>query len=115
MKKIFINIPEYGIDREDTEKTIRIIKHICGDVYLNDEVKVIDFLIPSYDERDDLDGFISALKLMNECTVYVKLDSGDVCDDLYFALENAYNIYKDEFEILDLSSLTKQIAPQLYD
>lgn len=115
MKKIFINIPKYGIDREDTEKTIRIIKNICGDIYLNDTVKVIDFMIPSYDEIDSMDGFIDALKLMNECVVYVKLDSGDVYDDLYFALENAYNIYKDEFELLDLSRLTKQIAPQLYD
>lgn len=114
MRKVFINIPEYGLDSEDTEKTINIIKGICIAIYSYKD-ETIEFLTPLYDQRDDMYGFISALKLMNDCSTYVKIDPGDTCDELYLALESASRIYKDEFEILDLSSITKKIAPQLYD
>lgn len=114
MKKIFINVPMYGQDDEDYEKTISIIKGICKSIYSFDDESV-EFVTPLYEHRDHMYGYIESLKLLNDCDYYVKVDKGDVYDELYLGLESASRIYRDEFRIIDLTSLTKLIAPQLFD
>lgn len=108
---VFINIPEKYRDTADINRSKKMIQDICIAIYGKD----VEFVSPNYEDRDLMASLVGAAKLMENCNVYVKVDQGDSYDELYLALESMSRIYKDEFDIVDLTSISSKILPDLHE
>ena len=110
MLKVYINMPEEGRSSEDIEKSYSIVKELCYSLLGRN----IEFIIPIIEDREYIRSLYSVMKLIDNSDYYVRLDSGKTYDHLYLSLEAISRIYKNDFDVIDLTNLREHIMPDLY-